>query len=443
VLYYSQKKMKILFASIPADGHFNPLTGLAVHLRERGHDVRWYTGPSYGSKLSALRVPHFPFIRAKDVNGENLTEHYPEYAKLGVGPKAIAFALEKVFFVNLEGHLHDVGELRQAFPFEAVVFDGAFYAGRLVAEKFDVPAYPIWPGPTPAPLSKTAPPPFFGLKPMAGPLGRLRDALVLKLLAGSTKNGMKIWHELRAREGLPEWKGSLFDLHNETSRAMFMVGSPGMDFPREDWPKNLEFVGPLVAHARKESSLGEELPAALAQKLERHAGKVVVVSQGTIDNRDPEKLFVPTLTALAASEYLVVATTGGRHTDQLRRRFPQENAVIEDFIAYGALMPRAGLFVSNGGYGSVLQALANGVPLLLAGKLEAKNDINARLDYRGLGIDLRTERPTPTQIQRGVERIFSEPSYRENVKRLSNELAGYDPFGIIERRILDGRSAAG
>ena len=36
--------MKFLFASLAADGHFNPLTGIAVHLREKGHEVRWYTG---------------------------------------------------------------------------------------------------------------------------------------------------------------------------------------------------------------------------------------------------------------------------------------------------------------------------------------------------------------------------------------------------------------
>jgi UDP:flavonoid glycosyltransferase YjiC (YdhE family) len=37
---------RFLFATLPADGHFKPLTGLAVHLRDLGHDVRWYTGPS-------------------------------------------------------------------------------------------------------------------------------------------------------------------------------------------------------------------------------------------------------------------------------------------------------------------------------------------------------------------------------------------------------------
>ena len=48
------------------------------------------------------------------------------------------------------------------------------------------------------------------------------------------------------------------------------------------------------------------------------AAPVVVVSQGTVDNRDPEKLFVPTLTALAGTGHLVVACTGHRNTGALR-----------------------------------------------------------------------------------------------------------------------------
>ena len=189
---------------------------------------------------------------------------------------------------------------------------------------------------------------------------------------------------------------------------MFMVGTPNMDFPRQDWPEKLTFVGPLVSHKRSPSPSAGLSPG-LAAKIDTHRGRVIVVAQGTIDNRDPEKLFVPALTALAGTEYLLIATTGGLHKDELRRRFPQGNLVVEDFVDYGALMPHVSLFISNGGYGSVMQALVNGVPLLLAGKLEGKNDINARLDYRRLGVDLRTERPTPKQIRRGVERVLSGP----------------------------------
>lgn len=427
--------MKILIASLPMDGHFGFLTGLAVYLQRRGHEVAWYTGRSYAEKLGALGVRHLPFTHALEITSDNLTEHYPEYARLGNGPKAIAFALEKVFFVNLEAHLHDILELRADFDFDALVFDAAFYAGRLVAEKSGAGAYPVWPAPTPAPVSKTAPPPFFGLQPMRGPFGRVRDAVVSRLLASSAKGGMRLWNELRAREGLAPWSGNLFDIHNETSTAMFMVGCPGMDFPRDDWPQHLEFVGPLVAHR---SSSPSTLSPGLEERIAAHEGHVVVVSQGTVDNRDPDKLFIPALEALAGTRHLVVVTTGGRHTEMLRARFPQANAVIEDWIDYGALMPHAGLFITSGGYGSVMQALVSRVPLLLAGKREGKEDICARMDYRGLGLSLCTERPTAAQIARGVERVLGTPAYRENVERLYGELSSYDPCAIIERRIVAG-----
>jgi MGT family glycosyltransferase len=429
--------MRILIASMPFDGHFNPLTGVADHLRARGHDVRWYTAALYGPKLEALGIPHYPFVRATDVNSENLTQHFPEYEKLGLGPKAIAFSLEKIFFGNLEAHLRDVLDLRAEFPFEAIVFDGAFYAGRLIAEKTGVPAYPLWPAPTPAPRSKTAPPPFFGLRPMAGPLGWLRNAIVNKMLESSTRRGMRIWHDLRQREGLPRWDGSVFDLHTDTARKLFMSGVPSMDFPREDWPPNLVFVGALLPRRGKAST---PLDRALAEKLEARAGRVVVVAQGTVDNRDPEKLFVPTLEALSGSEYLVVATTGGRNTEQLATRFPSSNVVVVDYVDYAALMPRASLFISNGGYGSVMHALVHGVPLLLAGKSEAKNDINARLDHRGLAIDLKTERPSARQIAQGVARIFGSPAYAQAVARVRQELASYDAFDIIGRAVTSPES---
>jgi len=49
--------LRILFASLPADGHFNPLTGTAVHLARLGHDVRWYAAPEYAPTVTRLGMP--------------------------------------------------------------------------------------------------------------------------------------------------------------------------------------------------------------------------------------------------------------------------------------------------------------------------------------------------------------------------------------------------
>ena len=223
------------------------------------------------------------------------------------------------------------------------MFDAAFYAARLIAETCACPAYAVWPAPTPAPTSKQAPPPFFGFRPARSILGRIRDRVVHAMVERSTRNGMQILAELRRREGLAPYVGSVFDLHVATSRRIFQIGVPSLDFPRTDWPANLEFIGALLPYRRPTASAS--LP--FADKLERY-GKAVVVSQGTVDNRDPDKLFVPTLEALAGTNRLVVATTGGRHTEALRRRYPQDNVVIEDWIDFHTLLENAALFVCNG-----------------------------------------------------------------------------------------------
>src|SRR6266496_5182531 len=70
------KGKKILFANFPADGHFNPLTGLAVHLKWLGCDVRWYTSKKYAEKLQRLGIPHLPFKTAMDVSA--IEEVFPE-----------------------------------------------------------------------------------------------------------------------------------------------------------------------------------------------------------------------------------------------------------------------------------------------------------------------------------------------------------------------------
>ena len=171
------------------------------------------------------------------------------------------------------------------------------------------------------------------------------------------------------------------------------------------------------------------------------ATSVVVVSQGTVDNRDPEKLFVPTLTALAGTGHLVVACTGHRNTGALRERFPQDNVIVEDWVDFDALLPHADVFITNGGYGSIMQAIMAEVPIVSAGKSEAKNDINARLAYRRLGYDLKTERPKPSRIAAAVRHVLADPAYKTNLARVAAQLGAQRPLDTMAETILDGALA--
>ena len=60
--------------------------------------------------------------------------------------------------------------------------------------------------------------------------------------------------------------------------------------------------------------------------------------------------------------------------------------------------------VTNGGYGGTQLALANGVPVVVAGKTEDKMEVSARVRWSGAGVALMTDTPTEAQIAARCER---------------------------------------
>src|SRR6478735_4625577 len=385
--------MKILFASMPADGHFNPLTGIAVQLADRGHDVRWYAGPAYGTKLDRLGMRWFPYERATEVMASNLNDLFPERASLK-GPKLISLDLEALFVSQVENHFQDLAHLRQEWPFDALVCDGALYAEQLVAESLQIPVFAV--GLTMVMPDANGPPPFFGLRPARTPVGRLHHAVVRRMLASAMKAGTTHYNQILAEHGIAPIRPDGFP-HEPMlrTRRVFLNGSPGLEFPGYQPLANAEYVGPLV----------------------------------------------PTIEALKDSSYVVVATTGGAGTEALRARYPLPNVVIEDYIDYDDLFAHVDVFVTSGGFGSNLAAFLHGVPVVGAGKREGKNDINARVGYNQLGIDLRSEHPKPAAILKAVQTVLDDPTYATNVGNLRAELQAYDPIATIENTILNETAA--
>ena len=118
--------------------------------------------------------------------------------------------------------------------------------------------------------------------------------------------------------------------------------------------------------------------------------------------------------------------------------------VITDWIDFDAILPHVDVFVCNGGSGSLLLSLSHAVPVVAAGMREGKNDNNAHIDYLGLGINLRTERPTADKLKRAVYTVLGDPAYRHRAERIRDEIDRYDPLAIIDAHLatLD-RSATG
>jgi UDP:flavonoid glycosyltransferase YjiC (YdhE family) len=159
------------------------------------------------------------------------------------------------------------------------------------------------------------------------------------------------------------------------------------------------------------------------------SGKPVIhVTQGTVAT-EVDDLIVPTLQALVDEDVLVVAATGGKPIENIKAPLPA-NARIERFIPYYHLLPHVDVMVTNGGYNGVQAALAHGVPLVAADQTEEKPEICTRIEWTGVGINLKTKTPKPTQLKNAVKQILESPHYRQKAQLIQSDIARYDTASL-------------
>jgi UDP:flavonoid glycosyltransferase YjiC (YdhE family) len=151
-----------------------------------------------------------------------------------------------------------------------------------------------------------------------------------------------------------------------------------------------------------------------------------LVTQGTVANHNFGLLIAPTLAALADEpDVLVVATTGGRPVEAIPCAIPS-NARVANFLPFEWLLPRVNVLVTNGGYGSVNQAMSFGIPLVTAGMTEDKADVNARVAWSGVGLNLATNEPTDEALRAAVRTVLDRPAYRLRASQMAEEFARID-----------------
>lgn len=233
-----------------------------------------------------------------------------------------------------------------------------------------------------------------------------------------------------AETGAPRFSGYLVDLQPKVVDAYLQATVAGFEYPRSDLAPSVRFFGPILAPP----SSSFEVPRWWD---ELEGGRPVVhVTQGTLDNADLGRLLLLSARALAGADVLVVATTGGPDPGPLRRDLPA-NVRLERFIPHDLLLPHVDVMVTNGGYGGVQQALANGVPLVVAGDSEDKPEVAARVHWSGAGINLRTGCPSMAMVARAVRRVLVRASYRERARALQAEIAASDPLGAISAALTE------
>ena len=419
---------KILFANFPADGHFNPMTGLAVYLQQIGCDVRWYTSQNYEQKLKKLQVPHYPFKIAKEIIDGDFDKTFPERTKLTSQLKKLRHDLVNVFILRGPEYYADIKNIYTKFQFDLLVADCAFTGAPFVKDLMNIPVASIGIMPL-SETSKDLPPAGLGMEPINGFFGNIKQSF----LRWATKTFVfgqanKVLHQTYDQHKLPHNKESVFDMLIKKSDIFLQSGTPGFEYERSDLGSNIRFIGSLLPHSNNEGT-----QQWFDQRLNKYS-RVILVTQGTVE-KDINKILIPTLEAFKDCDVLVVATTGGSGTQLLKEKYNYENIIIEDFIPFADVMPHADVYITNGGYGGVMLGIENRLPMVVAGTHEGKNEICARVGYFELGINLKTEKPKAEQIKTAATKIMEDGRYKQNVIKLGEEFDYYDPYKLSAKYI--------
>ncbi|MER3470211.1 MAG: hypothetical protein C4330_02480 [Chitinophagaceae bacterium] len=119
--------------------------------------------------------------------------------------------------------------------------------------------------------------------------------------------------ETLAKFGI-EPEGNLFDTLIQKSTLLLQSGTPSFEYYRGDLSKHIRFVGPLLPYptVKKTTPWFDE-------RLNQYQ-KIILVTQGTVE-KDVNKIIVPTLEAFKGTDVLVVATTGGIGTKELKAKY--------------------------------------------------------------------------------------------------------------------------
>jgi UDP:flavonoid glycosyltransferase YjiC (YdhE family) len=218
------------------------------------------------------------------------------------------------------------------------------------------------------------------------------------------------------------WSDAIYTLPD----LVLQFSGEAFEFPRSDMPSHLHFVGPILpalVDDFEEPAWWSELDG---------SKPVILVTQGTLANRNLDDLIQPTLTALANDDVLVIAATGRPDYEGL---LIPANARVESFVSFMHLLPKVDVMVTNGGFGAVQQCLSFGVPLVICGESEDKAFTAVRLGWSGAGINLKTGRPTVDQLHTAVHAVLANKSYQEQAQRIQKNIAQYTPLEEVSRHI--------
>ena len=362
----------ILIASMPAPGHVNPMLAVACHLRDSGHRVVFNTSEVFRHQIESAVVQFIPLEGFANFDYRRLDDGFPERKNFAPGPDQLAHDFKHGFGQPIPDQYRGLRKIMDQIDVDLILTDLGFMG-----------TFPLLLGPR-------------GVRPPIISCGVLPMFLSSVDVSPFTPPDSCMERHERNRQDNQQFQAMLAPVQEYMNQVLNHCGAPAMpaffldclytlpdlflqftceafEYPRSDMPPTVRFVGPILPKAS-----GHFQKPGWWTKLDG-SRPVVLVTQGTIANDDPSQLIEPVLTGLAGENVLIVVANGGRDLDRICTPVPA-NAIVERFVPFDEILPKVDVFVTNGGYGGVNQALSMG------GRKNQCPD-RSRSDRSGVGCD--------------------------------------------------------
>jgi UDP:flavonoid glycosyltransferase YjiC (YdhE family) len=375
--------MRILISTTRGAGHFGPLIPFAQAFLRNNHDVLVTAAASVAPMVKRVGLDHWAFTDPPD----DLRD--PIFAQLGglSDEEAGARVVGDVFVrIDARSALPGVRAAIQSWRPDVVLYESTEYAAALAAEQLNVPAVRVG-------------------------IFACGEEFVMDLAADPLE-------ELRAELGLPADPGA----ERFRSAPTFTLVPSGLEHPGAPGPAHVQRFREPTAGARL-------LPPWWSNR----DAPLVYLTFGSVV---PDMEFFPALyrDAIDALSLLPVRVlvTIGHERDPLDLGPLPENVHALRWVPQADVMAHAAAVVCHGGSGTVLGALAAGVPLAIL-PLFADQPYNARrVEEIGAGIAVGSAE----EITGAVKRLLEDPSHRAAAVAIADEVSQLPPVdaaaGILE-----------
>lgn len=408
--------MKYLLAIWDGGGATPPNLGIARLLVGCGHEVVVYGDPTLAADVVGTGAIHRTWPTAPQRRSRALGDDVLKDWECRTPVGAVLRLRDRLIAGPSARFAADVVAALDSEAFDAVLADGILLGALVGAEARGIPTAALVGSVYIAPSRVR--PPAGRISPAHGPFGRMRDRVGFALMNLLWRGGLRSLNEARSEHGLAPL-AHLWDQWDRADRVLMLTGS-AFDDPPPDAP-NVRYVGPVL----------EDTPSAGPFELPPGEDPLVVVglSSSYMDQADLLRRIVLALSSIPVRG---VVTTGPA-VDPVD--LPAAgNVVVVRSAAHTELIPQANLVVTHAGHGTLIKAIAAGVPTLCLPLGRDQPDNAARAARHGVAVVL-SARSDADAIADGIGRMLREPSFHTAAATLGEQIRAEVASGALEAEL--------